>query len=166
MHHNEQVSQCVWRTPARILGPAKAVLGPYFLDPATDTDNPTGAMEYLTEADDGLDLEKWSLQNVFLNPPWSKRRPIRWWASLAWMWADEDRDRQLIFVSPAATNAHWFHDYMVPGQAHCFPRGRVAFEMPPGFANDSAPTFDTCVTYFGRQPDVFKAAYSDVGWCP
>lgn len=164
MHHNDQVSLCVWRTPERILAPVREVLGP-FTDVATDSTNPTGAARFLTEKEDGLETD-WGDGPVFCNPPWGKKRPIWWWAALAWQWTEDNPDRQLIFVSPAATNAQWFHRYLRPAQAHCFPKGRIAFEMPPGFANDSSPTFDTCITYFGRHGDVFKRAFADVGWCP
>jgi len=163
-HHNAQVSQCVWRTPARILDPAREVLG-QFLDVATDSDNPTKAATFYTEADDGLSQD-WGHASVFCNPPWSKTRPIRMWAALAWQYAEDIPEGQLIFVSPASVNSLWFHDFLAAAQAHCFPRGRVKYEMPEGFDQGDGATFDTCVTYFGPHRDTFRRAFREVGWCP
>lgn len=169
MHHNNQVSQGVWRTPERIRAPVHKVLGS-FCDLATDNSNPMGARFGLTEEDDSLnvDWDDLDYESMFLNPPWGKKlAPVAHWAAKAWLWADDNLDGQLIFVSPASTNSQWFHRWLVTGaSAHCFPEGRVAYDMPEGFANDSSPTFDTCITYFGPRRDVFRRAFRGVGWCP
>ena len=163
-HHNDQVSQCVWRTPERIRGPVHEVLED-FLDPCTDSDNPMGAIRFYTEDDDGL-TAPWDHPRIFCNPPWSKRSPAWWWAAILWNHRSAYPDGEAIFVCPASINAQWFHKWILPANALCFPRGRVAYDMPPGFANDSGPTFDSCVAYFGRHTDVFKEAFGSVGWCP
>jgi len=57
-----------WRTPAWFLDLVRAV-GPIALDPATSTDNPTGALAYFASAG-GLDLP-WTRRGLaFVNPPY------------------------------------------------------------------------------------------------
>lgn len=47
--------------------------------------------------------------------------------------------------------------------AHVLLRGRMKYDPPPGFAAANAPSFDTCVTYWGPDPERFDAVMGDLG---
>jgi hypothetical protein len=141
------------------------------IDPCTAPDNPTDAEIFLTEADDGLAHQGiWATRDsMFANIPWSKAlgMPPGVWLEPIHAFAMSHPFSQVIVVTAASTNASWFHKWLAPGDAHCFPRGRVEYERAPWETKGkNGVSFDSLVTYFGPQPDVFRRAYSDIGWCP
>ena len=69
----------------------------------------------------------------------------------------------IITVCPASTNATWFQDFVAPAACHCLPRGRIAYDAPPGFVNGNAPSFDTCISYWGPNPKAFATAFGHLG---
>lgn len=162
--------RCDWRTSQRLLAPARNVIGGQIdCDPATATDNPTQARTFYTEADNGLELSWDGFDSILLNPPWSKKlkMPIEPWLVKALETAANNPIADIFVVTPASTNAGWFHRSLVQAPAHCFPKGRVEYDRAPGEdPSGSGVGFDTCVTYFGLQIDAFIREFSQVGWVP
>lgn len=167
-HHNGQLSQCDWRTPKWILDGVRAVFGDEIdMDPATAPDNPTRANRFYT--DGGLE-KPWSSENLFVNPPWSKllrMPPLWWWLTLVHQWVEDHPGHPAIVVVPASTNAVWFHDWIFSRATDILlPRGRVAYDAPPGRPDFKAPSFDTAVVMFGACPEsgaTFREAFDGRG---
>lgn len=117
-HHNKQASKPDWRTPQRLLEPARVVFGGQIgIDPATAPDNPTQARVFYTEADNGL-VQPWDVEDgLFCNPPWSRKLglPIAIWLKPLHEFAVTHFATQVIIVTPASTNSSWFHSYLAPG---------------------------------------------------
>lgn len=68
-------SNNIWKTPPEALDPVRRY-APIGLDPCTESDNPTGAVTFFTEADDGLALPWGSHGLTFVNPPYSTLVPM------------------------------------------------------------------------------------------
>lgn len=168
MHHNLGPGLCDWRTPKKILDRVRhAFAGRIDLDPASAPDNPTDADTFLY--DGGLECEWHDATNVFLNPPWSRKlgMPIRWWVARLWDYAQEQEGNcPAILICPASVNTQWFHHYVVPADAICFPKGRLVYDPPPGMESADAPTFDSAIAYYGEDTVRFHKAFRDLGWIP
>lgn len=163
-HHNHQVGRCDWRTPPEVLERVRFVFGDQIgLDPATAPDNPTEAKVFFTER--GLEQSWNPHRDIFMNPPWSKKESLyAWhWAAAMWLHNDENPSKQMIEVLPASVNAKWFHKWVMPSSAICFPEGRIAYVPPPGELTTDSPTFDSCIAYFGPAPLHFKGCFEDFG---
>lgn len=163
-HHNGKASACDWRTPLWLVNKAREVFDDdIYLDPASSHDNPTGALMCFTER--GLEQSWEGFKNIFLNHPWSRKEgmPSVWWMAPLWSFALDHPDVHIFNVGPASLNATWWHDFVAPAPIHCLPRGRVKYDPPPGHAPASAPTFDTCVSYWGPDPERFRRVMADVG---
>lgn len=169
MHHNLGEGLCDWRTPEHILYKVRTVFNASIeLDPASAPDNPTRAKRFLCEG--GLEYDWGGYNNIFLNPPWSRAlgMPIQWWVALLWEYAQDQGigEGQAILVCPASVNAKWFHKYVAPADAICFPKGRIVYDPPPEMDSDDAPTFDSAIAYYGTEVVRFHQAFSDLGWIP
>lgn len=93
------------------------------LDPCTFPDNPTGAIRFLTVADDGLSQAWEGAGSIFVNPPYGKAREP---------WVDRciaagARGQKVILLIPAATDTRIFQKAASTSMAVVFVRGRVKF---------------------------------------
>lgn len=163
-HHNQGVGRCDWRTPEDVLERVRLVFGgPIALDPCTALDNPTKALAPFTEH--GLEVSWLIHSNVFMNPPWSRDLKLyAWhWAANMWHVAQDQPNKQMIEVLPASVNSEWFHKWVMPCTAICFPRGRIKYVPPPGYVPSSSPTFDSAIAYWGPAPLHFKSHFEGLG---
>lgn len=168
-HHNNQAAKCDWRTRKWLLDRVRKVFGGRIgLDPATAYDNPTDAKVYYTEGglerDWYADMRKAKVTTMFVNPPWSKTTmPVTWWMAPIWAFAIDHPELDIITTAPASVNSGWWHDYVAPAPRNMLPRGRIEYDAPPGYYDADAPSFDTCITYWGQNPWAFDAAFGDLG---
>lgn len=105
-----------WYTPSWLF---KALEVEFDLDPCSPGAPPSSvpAKRHLTKADNGLTAE-WS-GNVWLNPPFSGKRP--WYERLV-------KHGKGIALMPARTETHDLQVYMEAAHALLFLRGRIYFE--------------------------------------
>ena len=141
-----------WFTPPSVF----AALGLRFdLDPAS----PPGGVpwipadRYYTESDDGL-TQPWN-GLVWLNPPYSAPAP---WIERLY------QHGQGVALLPGDTGTAWFHDYVAPGDAHCFVRGRLAFVAGNGPEATNARTASIIVAYGSVAADAVRRC--GLGWIP
>ena len=110
-------------TPPYVLEPVRLALGGVIhLDPCTEPDNPTGAIEFYTAEGDGAALP-WLAPTVFVNPPYSKARE-RWVERCIEAAANGS---QVALLIPAATDTRIFQRAMDTATAVVFIKGRVKF---------------------------------------
>lgn len=116
-------------TPTYVLDPVREDLGGggYIgLDPCTTPDNPTGALDFFTVAEDGLSRD-WDgvgwYPTVFCNPPYGKAREP--WVEKCISAAS--LDSPIILLIPAATDTRIFQRAASGADAVVFVRGRVKF---------------------------------------
>jgi len=126
-----------WQTPPDLLELVRQV-GPIVLDPCTSIDNPTKAMVFYTEADNGL-AQPWSKSGLnFCNPPYSD---VKIWTKKCV--AEWTRGCEVMSLIPARTDTAIFHDWIFQtANAVCFLRGRLKFLEPTEngpVAKDAAP---------------------------
>lgn len=82
----EALDTDIWGTPDEILEKVRVVFGePIALDPCTHAGNPTGALKFFTEKDDGL-KQVWKANNIYMNPPYSE--PEKWLRRLVEVYKD------------------------------------------------------------------------------
>lgn len=116
-------------TPSYVLDPVRVDLGGIIgLDPCTTDENPVGAEEFYTMADDGLAQPWWGTHvawepTIFVNPPYSKAREP---------WVDRciaagARGQKVVLLIPAATDTRIFQKALASSTAVVFIKGRVKF---------------------------------------
>lgn len=160
--HSAKTSE--WYTPTDIIKRARRVLGSFDLDPAStpDANKRVGAVNYFTEALDGLTCE-WPSGTVFLNPP--SRKSGKFWAKLM-----EHRARLRLHdaIYVAYSLEHLATCQTPLAMAH-FPlvivRKRIAFLRSDGTTGDS-PGHANAIVYvpgvFDRRL-AFADAFGDLG---
>ncbi len=172
-----------WVTPPEILELVRAV-GPIGLDPCTSSGNPTdavcgcvGSREALAwygddlrlSTNDGLgidwraeahDLEEWGHSTlIYVNPPW--KEAARWVAKCA---AEAAKGCEIIYLGPAATDAKYFHELILPtAERVCLWRGRVAFLDPRTGKRGDRPTGGVMLAYWGPNGDRFEEVFGPRG---
>ena len=126
-----------WQTPPEMLDLVRQV-GPIVLDPCSASDNPTKAMMWYTEKEDGL-AQPWSKNGVnYVNPPykyadtWVKKCVAEW-----------TRGCEVVALIPARTDTKYYHEWIFQtANAICFLKGRIKFLEPTAEgpkAKDAAP---------------------------
>ncbi len=159
-----------WLTPPEILEPVRDYFqGPIPLDPCTEPDNPTEALNYL--AIDGL-RRRWAYSS-FVNPPYSKLPgdtvpPIRRWA--AKIHDEAKRGTEIIALLPcgARFSTGYWQDHVLTCylDAVCFVRGRVSFiNAETGTRKKGQNNYDSMI--YGYNIDVrrFMRAFGTLGCC-
>lgn len=111
-------------TPPYVLDPVRFDLGGVIdLDPCTEPDNPTGAVEFYTVG--GLEAP-WSrpdwMPSVFVNPPYAKAREP--WVERC---IAHGAHQRVVLLMPAATDTRIFQRAAETADAIVFIRGRVKF---------------------------------------
>jgi phage N-6-adenine-methyltransferase len=150
-----------WYTPDHLLDKARAVLGGFDLDPASNdlAQEKIRATKYFTAEDDGL-AQEWH-GRVWLNPPYAQPLIGQFMERLR----DEvtvGRCKSAIALTHNYTDTKWFQDTAAIADAICFTRGRVKFYAPSGAI--AAPTQGQAFFYFGTDVDAFVREFSDVGF--
>ena len=148
-----------WQTPDCVLERVRKV-GEIYLDPCTSADNPTGAMKFYTEADDGLS-RSWKHKHrkkvTFVNPPYGRSLGV---------WSDKIIDEHMngtsiIALVPSRTDTKWFTRMVTVASDIGFIRGRLTFKG----ATAPAP-FPSVLFYFGGPNGgaAFQCAFQDMCW--
>ncbi len=149
-----------WHTPARYIEMARAVLGGFDLDPAS---NPVAqetvlADTFYTEETNGLDKE-WR-GRVWRNPPYAQPA-ISHFADKMAAEVSAGNVTGAIMLTHNYTDTHWFHTLADVASAICFTKGRIRFESPDG--KKASPTQGQAFFYFGDKPHEFNKVFSDAG---
>ena len=118
-----------WRTPEKILAPARAFFGGrILLDPATDPSNPTNAIKFFTESDNGL-IQDWDVP-WFVNCPYGNG--IRNWTAKIYK-SSRVGGIALLPCGARFSTRYWqadiLNEYLY---GVCFVKGRVSFIGPDG----------------------------------
>lgn len=138
-----------WTTPAVVLDPIRAALGPIGLDPCSNSDSIVDARVAWTVDDDGLARDWTGRGLVFVNPPYG--RALGPWAEK--IKAASERGAELVVLVPARVDTQWWRD-ATEGCAVWFAwRGRVTF----GDATGPAP-FPIALIYHGARVDALRVA--------
>lgn len=110
-------------TPPYVLEPVREALGGViWLDPCTESDNPTGADVFYTADDDGLS-RAWGGPTIYVNPPYSKAREP--WVERCIAAGAEGK--KVVLLMPAATDTRIFQRALSTSTAAVFIKGRVKF---------------------------------------
>lgn len=150
-----------WYTPAEYLDLARAVIGPFDLDPASSeiANRTVEAATFYSEADNGLDLS-WH-GAVWLNPPYAQPAIGQFIDKAVSEFAGGDIDAMIV-LTHNYTDTRWFQTAANAADAICFTRGRVKFEGPEG--EIAAPTQGQAFFYFGPNIGCFHATFSTIGF--
>ena len=146
-----------WCTPPEFLDRVRRHLGIIGLDPCTNDNAVTNAMESWGIDDRSL-FRSWEGYGlVYVNPPYGDI--LTWAAKLAAEGGAMDR-AEIVALLPSRTDTAWWHDYIVPtANAIAFIRGRLRFLGAPS----SAP-FPSTVAYWGRRITKFEMCFEDTAW--
>mgnify|MGYP003441746228 CR=1 FL=1 len=110
-------------TPEYVLEPVRRALGGHIgLDPCTEPDNPTRALQFYHLPDDGCILP-WDADSVFVNPPYGEAKD-RWLLRCM----QEGSRRKVIALVPAATETAVFQDALNVCSSVVLVRARLRFE--------------------------------------
>jgi phage N-6-adenine-methyltransferase len=147
-------------TPAEYLESARAVMGGFDLDPASNpmAQESVRAGEYLTVDDDGLSRH-WS-GRVWLNPPYTALVINKFVDKLVSHYLDGDVT-EAIMLTNNNTDTSWFHQAAKTASAVCFTAGRINFLKRDG--STSSPTNGQAFLYFGEDVERFHAEFSQHG---
>lgn len=148
-----------WQTPESFLERVRRV-GPIALDPCTSADNPTDAINFFTERDDGLSLS-WDVGNwyakggvCFVNPPYG--RSLAAWADK--ILAEATLGAEIIVLVPSRTDTKWWQALHSESDDTLLWRGRLKFKG----ATAGAP-FPSAVFYFGPNWERFQEVFEGKG---
>ena len=109
-------------TPEYVLAPVRALFGGAIgLDPCTDPDNPTGALQFYCLPADGCVLP-WEAASVFCNPPYGLARD-RWVERCI----TEGKRRQVVLLIPSHTETRIFQVALAACRSVCFVKARLRF---------------------------------------
>lgn len=151
---DKQCKDTTWITPPHVVQAVREFFGGSIeLDPATEPDNPTGAKQFYTKADNGL-VEEWGLYRTFVNPPYGKEfkdwvRAIR---------TNVGKGTPIVALLPGnRTETSYMQDLLCGGlEALVFVRKRLQFLRPDGSVAKSNP--------YGSVLWVFNAAGKFFHW--
>lgn len=108
----------VWGTPLWLFEALNKEFG-FTLDPCCDGTNAM-CKKFYTPHDNGL-LRDWSMETVFMNPPYSD---LDSWMRKAYGSALDGAT--VVCLVPARTDTGWWHDYAMKGEVRLL-RGRLRF---------------------------------------
>lgn len=156
-------NQC-WQTPPDFLDLVRQVAH-IALDPCTTAANPTKALNFFTEADDGLAL-RWDTGThhprglVYVNPPYGRALPA---------WADKVAQEaanglELLVLVPARVDTRWFRKLQTELDVVLFWSGRIKFVDPATGKQGDPALFPSAVFYQGPDRDGFESAFAGTGW--
>lgn len=136
-HVPDERSAVEWSTPLRIFEPLNEEFG--FTVDVCATKGNAKCPRFYTREDDGL-AHDWSLETVWMNPPYA-RKVIDLWIAKA-MESARDQGATVVCLVPVSGSANWWHDYALKGEIR-YIRGRIRF----GGATNSA-LFSSAIVIF------------------
>lgn len=150
-----------WYTPAEYIEMARAVMGGFDVDPASNpiAQETVQASSYYTEETNGLDKE-WN-GRVWLNPPYAQPA-ISHFADKMVAEAGAGRATEAIVLTHNYTDTAWFQKMARSAKAICFTRGRIRFESPTG--EKASPTQGQAFFYFGNDARTFRSVFGEIGF--
>ena len=150
-----------WYTPSQYIESARAVLGQFDVDPASNpvAQQTVKATTDFTKDDDGL--SKTWIGRVWLNPPFTARI-INLFIDKMIAHYQSGEISEAIVLTNNATDTSWFHNAVKVAQAICFTSGRINFYKNNGAK--STPTNGQVFFYFGKNVDSFNQEFSKYGW--
>lgn len=115
-----------WSTPQWLIDKISSYSwhGPFTLDPCATPEN-TKCEKYYTKEDDGLS-KSWENENVFVNPPYTKRQ-IEKWVKKSFEEASKNDCTRVTLLLPVRTSCKWFHKYCLYAKEIIFIEGRIKF---------------------------------------
>lgn len=146
-------------TPAEYIEAARSAMGSIDLDPASNdfAQKTVKAKLYYTKDDDGL-KRKWK-GNVFLNPPYS--HIIKEFVNKLAQSVNDGSVPQAVLLTNNNTDTAWFHCAAINCSRICFTVGRISFYKETGVR--TSPTNGQTFFYFGKSPERFGKAFSEIG---
>jgi site-specific DNA-methyltransferase (adenine-specific) len=164
------VRQClskVWITPNTILDCVRQYFGGHIpLDPCTEFDNPSKALEFFTEADNGLS-KSW-YPAAFVNPPYGKETKL-WLQKIA----EEAHKGTVIILLLSVTRSeteYWQrHILTLQQNTECFIRRRVNFLKPIDvgetrqYIAQAGNTVASAIYGFNTNPVLFCDSFKSLG---
>jgi site-specific DNA-methyltransferase (adenine-specific) len=160
---DKQCATPEWFTPESILECVRAYYaGPIPLDPATHPSNPTKALRFYTQADDGL-KQPWT-DPVFINPPYGKE--IRLWCEAIHNWSLTNVPIVALLPCGARFSTKYWQQHILSErlQAVCFVRSRVKFLREDGSVGGQNP-YDSAIYLYNGTPTKFQEAFGKLGKC-
>jgi len=147
-------------TPPVYIESARAVMGKFDLDPASDemAQQNIKADNFYTVDDDGLTKE-WR-GKVWMNPPYTAR-VINIFISKLVSHFMAGEVTEAIVLTNNNTDTNWFHEAANTASAICFTSGRINFLKRDG--SKSSPTNGQSFIYFGNNQEAFKEVFSQHG---
>lgn len=154
-----------WYTPERVLGPVRAYFGGKIpLDPATRADNPTGAVEFFTLRDNGLEQDWGAHDGVFINCPYGAKTDFH--AFLEKIREEAALGTTIIALLPMGSRfetGYWQRDVLnIELDAICFIRKRLRFIDESGAVGKSN-TYGSALYGFNADMVRFTLAFSSLG---
>jgi DNA N-6-adenine-methyltransferase (Dam) len=151
-----------WWTPATVIELAREMMGSIDTDPASNAEANAiiKAGIYYTIDNSGLHPDNpWS-GNVWLNPPYGSGKDesaqcfvIRLRSELL----TGSVSQAITCLNLNSSCAHWFDTVWQHASAHCVWRGRINFYNLS--QKKTAPSKGSIISYFGDQPDRFRAIF-------
>lgn len=156
----------LWLTPQGFIKQVEQYFrGPIPLDPATEDNNPTGALSFYTETTNGLDKDWSKIGMVFVNPPYSKGSMPLWTAKIK---EEADKGTEIIALLPCGARfgtKYWQRNALNNNlNAICFVKGRLKFRKPNGTIG-KRNLYDSQVYGYNVDWQDFKEAFENVGRC-
>ena len=151
-----------WYTPEYILERVRSYFGGAIpLDPATAPQNPTQALRFFTEEQDGLNQD-WSGEGVFVNPPYGNVLPD--WARKIHEQAGTGTSIIALLPCGARFSTGYWQDYILCPRLDglCFIRGRVAFLDVDGKPQEANP-YDSAIYGYNVDRTAFADAFRPLG---
>ena len=131
-------------TAPKLWRPIADKIGGFDLDPAAGCEPAPIATKRYTKDEDGL-TQAWH-GNVWLNPPFSEKRP--WYKRAVNQYKNGDVDR-LVALAPGDVSTDWFHNWFSTADALVFLNGRDWY-ISPG----KCPTFSTQIGLWNPTNDL------------
>jgi phage N-6-adenine-methyltransferase len=150
-----------WYTPAKYIEAARAVLGGFDLDPASNpkANEVVRASQFFTAADDGLSKE-WR-GRVWLNPPYGDDGRVNTGTWCAKLIAEHRAGRvdEAVLLVNAVTDRKWFQQLW--DFALCFTGHRIEFYTPNG--TPQSPISGNVFAYLGEARRCFAQHFEPFG---
>ena len=157
---DKECKETIYLTPEKILEPVRRFFGgEILLDPATQPENPTGAVSFYTEKDNGL-IQPWS-DGTFVNPPYG-RVLQEWCSKIHW---EADAGKKIVALLPGQRfETRYWQDHIIitPLRGIVLIKGRVPFLRPDGTPAKSNPYGSMLYVYNVRYDEIF-ASFGHLG---
>lgn len=148
-------------TPDQIIDAARQTFGGWIdLDPASCevANKRVRAIRFFTKEDDGL-RQPW-FGNVWVNHPFGREFNKKWIGKMVSEFEDRPEVKAICCITFASTSEEWFRPLLDYPQ--CFLWPRTNYLRPDGSIYRGV-TKGSVVTYFGRNLEAFKKAFSGLG---